>query len=52
MLRQDSMYCFQDKYNVTIYDPQTQETRKMGLGDATEYFNNLQNDFLCALSVN
>lgn len=41
-----------DQYNVTIYDPQTQETRKMGLGDATEYFNNLQNDFLCALSVN
>ena len=24
---------------------------KMGLNDATEYFKNLQNDFLCALAV-
>lgn len=41
-----------DQYNVTLYDPQTQETTKMGLNDATEYFKVLQNDFLCALSVN
>ena len=41
-----------DQYNVTIYDPQTQETQKMGLNDATEYFKVLQNDFLCALTVN
>ncbi len=40
-----------DQYNVTLYDPQTQETQKMGLNDATEYFKNLQNDFLCALTV-
>ena len=40
-----------DQYNVTLYDPQTQETQKMGLNDATEYFKNLQNDFLCALAV-
>ena len=40
-----------DQYNVTIYDPQTQETRKMGMNDAAEYFKNLQNDFLCALTV-
>ena len=41
-----------DQYNVTLYDPQTQETAKMGLNDATEYFKALQNDFLCALTVN
>ncbi|EEQ60405.1 hypothetical protein CBFG_04117 [Clostridiales bacterium 1_7_47FAA] len=41
-----------DQYNVTLYDPQTQETTKMGLNDATEYFKVLQNDFLCALTVN
>ena len=40
-----------DQYNVTLYDPQTQETQKMGLNDATEYFKNLHNDFLCALAV-
>ena len=40
-----------DQYNVTLYAPQTQETQKMGLNDATEYFKNLQNDFLCALAV-
>lgn len=41
-----------DQYNVTLYNPESQQTWKMGLGDATEYFNKLQNDFLCALSVN
>lgn len=41
-----------DQYNVSLYNPQTQETTKMGLNDATEYFKSLQNDFLCALSVN
>ena len=41
-----------DQYNVTLYDPQTQETAKMGLNDATEYFKALQTDFLCALTVN
>ena len=41
-----------DQYNVTLYDPQTQETTKMGLNDAMEYFKVLQNDFLCALTVN
>ena len=41
-----------DQYNVTLYDPQTQETAKMGLNDATEHFKALQNDFLCALTVN
>lgn len=41
-----------DQYNVTLYNPETQQTWKMGLGDATGYFNNLQNDFLCALRFN
>lgn len=41
-----------DQYNVTLYNPETQQSWKMGLNDATEYFKNLQNDFLCALTVN
>lgn len=40
-----------DQYNISLYDPETQETWKMGLGDAGEYFNALQNDFICALYV-
>lgn len=40
-----------DQYNVTLYNPETQETIKMGLNDANEYFETLQNDFLCALAV-
>lgn len=40
-----------DTYNITLYDPRTQESWKMGLGDATQYFDSLQNDFLCALEV-
>lgn len=40
-----------DQYNVTFYDPETQETWKMGLNDAAEYFRKLQNDFICALRV-
>ncbi len=40
-----------DQYNVSLYDPETQESWKMGLNDAGEYFRMLQNDFICALSV-
>lgn len=40
-----------DQYNVTLYDPQTQESWKLGLNDATEYFKVQQNDFLCAVFV-
>lgn len=36
-----------DQYNVTLYDPETQESQKMGLNDATAYFDSLQNDFIC-----
>lgn len=40
-----------DQYNVTLFDPQTQESWKMGLNDATAYFEGLQNDFICAKQV-
>lgn len=40
-----------DQYNISLYDPGTQETWKMGLNDGGEYFQMLQNDFICALSV-
>lgn len=40
-----------DQYNVTLFDPQTQESWKMGLNDATAYFEGLQNDFVCAKQV-
>lgn len=40
-----------DQYNITLYDPQTSETWKMGQNDAEEYFKALQNDFMCAVSV-
>ena len=40
-----------DLYNITLYDPDTQESWKMGLGDVEAYFNNLQNDFICAVEA-
>lgn len=40
-----------DQYNVTIYDPETQESRKMGQNDATAYFEALGNDFVCGKIV-
>ena len=40
-----------DQYNVNIYDPATQETYKMGLGDANAYFTGAHNGFLCGLKV-
>ncbi|WP_124065855.1 hypothetical protein [Clostridium sp. E02] len=38
-----------DQYNVTLYDPETREVRKMGLNDATAYFTGLGNDFVCGV---
>ncbi len=38
-----------DSYNVTIFDPATQESQKMGLTDAAAYFEGLQNDFVCGI---
>ncbi|MCD7906692.1 MAG: hypothetical protein LUH04_03170 [Clostridium sp.] len=40
-----------DQYNVSLYDPETQESWKMGMNDATAYFENLQNDFVCGKIV-
>ena len=40
-----------DQYNVTLYDPETKESWKMGLGDGEAYFNSLQNDFICAIEA-
>ena len=38
-----------DQYNVTIYNPTTKEARKMGLNDASQYFSNVGNDFVCGV---
>lgn len=37
-----------DQYNVSIFDPYTGESIKMGLNDSAEYFQNRKNDFICA----
>lgn len=38
-----------DNYNVTIYQPETGESRKMGLNDAANYFTLTGNDFVCGI---
>lgn len=38
-----------DSYNVTIWNPNTKEVRKMGLNDASQYFSNVGNDFICGV---
>ena len=38
-----------DQYNITITDPVTGSTEKMGLNDGAEYFGMNDNDFICAL---
>lgn len=40
-----------DQYNVVTYDPQTKETTKIGLNDATEYLKGRGNDFVCAVQL-
>lgn len=40
-----------DQYNVTLYNPQTQESEKMGLNDAAAYFDALKNDFIAGKIV-
>lgn len=52
--REDGSYVLlsgYDTYNVTIYDPDAQETVKMGLGDAAAHFENQHNRFLCGLKI-
>lgn len=38
-----------DHYNVTLYQPETGESWKMGLNDAGEYFLRTGNDFICSI---
>lgn len=38
-----------DQYNVSIFNPDTKEVRKMGLNDASQYFSNAGNDFVCGI---
>lgn len=40
-----------DQYNVTIYNPQTGESNKMGLNDANAYFERYGNDFICGIQA-
>lgn len=40
-----------DQYNISVYDPATDQTSKMGLNDAGEYFTRYGNDFICAVPV-
>lgn len=44
------LLCGFDQYNVTMYNPATRETMKVGLNDGTEYFRLRGNDFVCAVS--
>lgn len=44
------LVCGYDQYNVTVYNPVTRETMKVGLNDSTEYFRLRGNDFVCAIS--
>lgn len=39
-----------DQYNVSIYNPDTGQSYKMGQNDATEYFKNRKNDFVCGIA--
>lgn len=38
-----------DQYNITLYDPNTGDSSKMGLNDAAGYFGSLKNDFVCGI---
>lgn len=40
-----------DQYNVTVYNPATRESMKVGLNDSTEYFRLRGNDFVCAIET-
>ncbi len=49
---EDGLSCYlvgYDQYNVTIYQPVSGESSKMGLNDANAYFEQLGNDFLCVI---
>ena len=38
-----------DQYNVTLYQPETGESWKMGLNDSNAYFSSAGNDFICTV---
>lgn len=38
-----------DQYNVSVFNPSTGETAKMGLNDGAAYFEGHKNDFICAV---
>lgn len=40
-----------DQYNVSLFDPATGESWKMGLNDGAQYFADRKNDFICAVKV-
>ena len=40
-----------DQYNVSVMNPETGERYKLGLNDATAYFEEFGNDFVCAVQA-
>ena len=40
-----------DQYNVSLFNPATGESWKMGLNDGAQYFADRKNDFICAVNV-
>ena len=36
-----------DPYNISVYDPASGSTFKMGLNDSEAYFKSFGNDFIC-----
>ena len=38
-----------DQYNVTLFNPETGDTQKMGMNDASAYFTGQGNDFVCGI---
>lgn len=40
-----------DQYNVSLYNPETGQSYKMGLNDAAIYFERLRNDFISGVAV-
>ncbi|MCD8120878.1 MAG: C39 family peptidase [Clostridiales bacterium] len=39
-----------DAYNVTVYDPLSGQTWRLGLNDSTEFFRGRGNEFICTLN--
>lgn len=38
-----------DQYNVTLFNPETGDSQKMGINDASAYFTGQGNDFVCGI---